>query len=110
MAIFKVGQRVRVIHCESKASNHEWVGREAVIVAIPSRFSHLGRSVEGRSIDCDIRVDGSEGVANFAQLAPLNRARKRRSLADTWADEKVRQVTKPQHTEPVAPKLREPVQ
>lgn len=99
MATFKVGQRVRIRIDANCAVAYR--GKEALIVAAHDDM------VATWPWDWELMVDGSNTpvYARERALEPLTDP-----LADSWADRKVRQVTKPQHTEPVAPRLREPVQ
>jgi hypothetical protein len=72
MATFKVGQRVRLVSATFTSPAIDFVGREATIVAIPSRNGER---------DCSIDIDGADARqfgskfpsfnCSFARLAPL---------------------------------------
>lgn len=96
MANFKVGQRVRRIAVVARAVP---VGVEGTVVR-GNYVNHLGEF-------CDVRWDNGAPPTGYYTytLAPLTPPKEE---ADTWAADKVKQVTKPQHMEPVvAERLRE---
>ena len=99
MAKFKVGDRVRVI-VGGRAGP---AGMEGVVVL--SLGAHAGGSsgVERYGVELDGRPcpigPGTHWLFLPSSLAPLVPP-----ASDTWAADKVKQVTKPQHIEPVAPK------
>lgn len=91
MAIFRVGQRVRIISAEpgSDADRDGIVGREGTITSIP------GVTLFGTPHDCSLEIEGYEYTLNsdFRQLAPLT---------DPKADEFIERVKGwgPLHEEP----------
>lgn len=99
MAKFKVGDRVRRIGGNDTAE-YQIVpaGWEGVIVGLGHFDRHWNVHL------WDVRWDQSGVVFNAVEpsLAPLTPPEQ---VADAWAIEKVRAVTKPQHVEPVAPKV-----
>ena len=93
MTQFNVGDRVRVV---SDAVG-EPLNSEAVVTATRPE----------RGADCCVLIDGDrsphpsgEYSVHFWQLAPLTPP-----ASDVWAADKVKQVTKPMHAEPVAPRV-----
>jgi hypothetical protein len=96
MANFKVGDRVRIV----TDIFPEHTNSEGIVFAIPPESGHKN--------DCSVLIDGYDARTSgfhyatvcfrFSEIAPLTPP-----AEDAWAADKVKQVTKPQHVEPVAP-------
>jgi hypothetical protein len=97
MASFKVGQRVRRVKTAHNTPQGGGVYLHSIV--LPGAEG----TVEGldRDGDCYVRFDSypQHAVTCYAwTLEPLTPP-----AEDAWAADKVKQVTKPQHVEPVAP-------
>ena len=98
MASFKVGDRVRRVRTgpNERGLMSIPLGAEGTVTRGTYHPSYSPQPVVG------VAFDGGRysGIVFASTLAPLTPP-----AADTWAADKVKQVTQPLHTEPVAPKV-----
>ncbi len=98
MAQFKVGDRVRIVAIDPRAEPDvlALLGQETVIVGAGE---HYEWRIGPQRPHCPAMLLGFYEFDSI-HLAPLTPP-----AADTWAADKVKQVTKPQHVEPVVERV-----